>query len=274
MKIISWNVNGIRSRIFNDMTSTQIKNYKIIKHDACSPMQEILDLKPDIICLQETRCDEINGDKFKIDNFKSFFNPSKEKDHRGPNRYSGTAVFISESIEIENIEIQIPGYNDTEGRIIIIHTIDTVVISVYAPNSGSNYDKKIIFIDAMLNYLNNINKKVIFCGDLNIAHDVHFDKSKVNPSPGIYEHELKFYYDLLDIGFKDCIENDPIVYTWWDQRAKKENGIPCTRVANKGWRLDYFFAKRFNKVSNKVYKNIGERNPLSSDHAPIFLITE
>lgn len=274
MKIVTWNVNGIRSRIFSEKTSAQIGKTKDVEIEENSPISKILELQPDIICLQETRCDTSQGNRFKISGFKSFLNESKENGPRSANRYSGTAVFIKEEIEIIKIETQIPDYEDTEGRIIILHMKEFILVSVYAPNSGSNYNKKINFIDSMINFLNSQTKNVIFCGDLNIAKQVHFDISKVKEGPGIYKHELDFYDDLLTIGFIDAIKDDPVVFTWWDPRAKKIDGIACTRHANKGWRLDYFFTKGINKVSSKVFKHIGETNPLASDHAPVFLLAE
>lgn len=274
MKVLTWNVNGIRSRIFNDKTSAQIGKVKDIHIQEDSPMSQILELNPDIITLQETRCDSQQGARFKIPGFKSFFNESKETEHRGPNRYSGTCLFISQKIEIEKIEYSIDDYNDTEGRIVILHLKDVVILGIYAPNSGTNYEKRIKFNEAILKFLNSQTKNVIFCGDLNMAKDTYFDKSKTKPGPCFYPHELQQYDDLIKMGFIDTIKDDPIIYTWWDPRTKKIDGIACTRKANKGWRLDYFFTKGINKVSSKVYKNIGETNPLSSDHAPVLLIIE
>jgi len=274
MKIITWNVNGIRSRVFNNNTSVQIGKVKNVEVEDGSPMAKILELEPDIICLQETRCDTSQGSRFKIAGFKSVFNESKGVCARSANRYSGTCVFIKEHLEVEKIETQIPNYHDTEGRIIILYLKDFILITVYAPNSGTNYDKKVEFINCMLEFLISQTKSVIFCGDLNIAKSTHFDITKAKEGPGIYKHELAFYDDLLTIGFTDAIKDDPVIFTWWDPRAKKIDGIACTRHANKGWRLDYFFTKGINKVSSKVFKNIGETNPLGSDHAPVFLLTE
>lgn len=274
MKVVSWNVNGIRSRIFNDKTSTQIGKVRDVFIEEGSPMSQVLDLNPDIITFQETRCDTQQGSRFKIPGFKSFFNESKESGHRGPNRYSGTCIFISDSIEIESVEYSIDGYNDTEGRIIILNLKEFVLIAVYAPNSGSNYEKRIIFNEAILKFLSSIDKNVIFCGDLNMAKDTHFDKTKTKPGPCTYHHELQHYDDLIKIGYIDTIKDDSTIYTWWDPRAKKIDGIACTRQGNKGWRLDYFFTKGINKVSSKVYKFIGETNPLASDHAPVLLIID
>jgi exodeoxyribonuclease III len=274
MKVVTWNVNGIRSRIFNNKTSSEIGKVKDISVEADSPMQKILELNPDIITLQETRCDTKQGNRFKIPGFKSFFNESKESEHRGPNRYSGTCFYISDKIEIEKIDNTIDNYNDTEGRILILHMKEVIILSVYAPNSGTNYEKRIYFDEAILNFLNSQNKNLIFCGDLNMAKDTHFDKTKVKPGPCFYPHELSQYDKLINMGFRDTIFEDEIIYTWWDPRTKKIDGIASTRKANKGWRLDYFFTKGMNKVSSKVYKNIGETNPLASDHAPVLLTIE
>ena len=117
-------------------------------------------------------------------------------------------------------------------------------------------------MEAMIDYLNNINGPVVFCGDLNVAVSTHFDKTLVAEGPGYYKHELEFYTNLQDIGYADAIKDDDIVYTWWDPRARKENGIAATRNRNKGWRLDYFFTKNFNcnQIASKCLKHIGENN--------------
>ena len=139
---------------------------------------------------------------------------------------------------------------------------------------NTNYNNKISFMDSMIDYLNNVTEPVIFCGDMNIAVSTHFDRTKVPECPGIYPHELEFYDNLKTIGYIDAIKDDDTVYTWWDPRQRKENGMAITRNRNKGWRLDYFFTKGINKVSSKVFKHIGETNPLASDHAPVFLLAE
>jgi exodeoxyribonuclease-3 len=216
------------------------------------------------------------SENFKIPGYKSYFNESKSIGARAPERYSGTCVFYKEHLNLINIQEQIPGYEDTEGRIIVAHFENFVVINVYAPNSGSNYEKKIVFIEAMLMYLNSLECKVIFCGDLNIAVSTHFDIKTTISMPGIYPHELEFYDRLIKINYRDCIENDEIVFTWWDTRRAKENGMSIARNRNEGWRLDYFFIKNINQGSSKCLKHIGENNeniPLASDHAPVVLNT-
>jgi exodeoxyribonuclease III len=282
MKIISWNVNGIRSRIFNDRISSKLKKGEILTPEENSPIKKLLEEQdPDIFCFQETRCSESVGETIKIPGYTGLFNESKLDGARGCNRYSGTALYIKKNVEYYRVEKNIPGYVDFEGRIMIIYIKDLIIINVYAPNSGTNYENKIKFMDCFLNFLDNIDKKcdVVFCGDMNIAVDTHFDKTKVEPGPGFYKHELDFYYKLESIGYKDAMNKDidNIIYTWWDPRQKKENGMSISRNRNKGWRLDYFFIRMniidLKKNNSKVLKYIGENNvgiPLASDHAPVF----
>jgi exodeoxyribonuclease-3 len=275
LKVITWNVNGIRSRIFNDKISSKLKKNAIMDIQEKSPIDILIkEQDPDIICLQETRCSISISENFKIPGYKSYFNESKSIGARAPERYSGTCIFYKEHLNLIDIQEQIPGYEDTEGRIIVANFQNFMVINVYAPNSGSNYDKKIIFIETMLSFLNSLEGRVIFCGDLNIAVSTHFDIKSTIAMPGIYPHELEFYDRLIKINYRDCIENDEIVFTWWDTRRAKENGMSIARNRNEGWRLDYFFTKNINQGSSKCLKHIGENNeniPLASDHAPVIL---
>jgi exodeoxyribonuclease-3 len=275
LKVITWNVNGIRSRIFNDKISSKLKKDTIMEIQENSPIDILIkEEDPDIICLQETRCSVVISKNFEIPGYKSYFNESKSTGARAPERYSGTCIFYKEHLNLKDIQEQIPGYEDTEGRIIIANFNNFVLITVYAPNSGSNYDKKIIFIEAMLTFLNSLDCKVIFCGDLNIAVSTHFDIKSTIAMPGIYPHELEFYDRLIKINYRDCIENDKIVFTWWDTRRAKENGMSIARNRNEGWRLDYFFTKNINQGSSRCLKHIGENNeniPLASDHGVVVL---
>jgi len=277
MKIISWNVNGIRSRIFNDSIGSKLKKDRDIIISEDSPIQDILKYDPDIICFQETRCNKEFGEKhIKIPGYHSFFNESLAEGARSSNRYSGTAIFYKMYMQPIATHTEIKDYEDNEGRIISMEFENFKIINVYAPNSGTNLDKKQLFIDAMLNYLNTSNDKfTIFCGDMNIAVDTHFLPSfKYAQSPGLYPHEIDFWTNLKDINFVDPIKCD-IIYTWWDPRQRKENGMSVCRNRNKGWRLDYFFVnQKTNHCSSKCLKVIGENNqgiPLASDHAPILL---
>lgn len=277
LNIVTWNVNGIRSRVFNNKVSSQMPKNKYYSPKDGSSMENLIkETNADIICLQETRCDQINGKLALIDGYNSYFNQSKLSDARGPNRYSGTAIYTK--IIPNKIEYTVPDYDDKEGRIIIAYFNNFVLINVYSPNSGTNYDNKIIFQEALLNFVQSLgNTKIIYCGDFNIAVDTHFDKSKSYEMPGTYKHELEYHKKLIDAGFVDSIsKNDKIVYTWWDQRgrkitvAKTQKETNLLRHQNKGWRIDYIFTKNFKYSECIVLKHIGEEySPHASDHAPV-----
>lgn len=272
MKIVSWNVNGIRSRIFNENISSKLKKNEEISPKDGSAVQELLKHDPDIICMQETRCSIVKSRGIFIPGYKSFFNESKLEGARAADRYSGTCIFYKENISCE-FSTELPGYEDLEGRIIIMKFDDVTLVTVYAPNSGTNYENKIKFNEKIYDFLNSLSGEVIFCGDLNAAKETHFDQSKQARGPGTYSHELKFLDDLECINFKDTMKCD-IIYTWWDPRQAKENGMSRARNRNKGWRLDYFFTKNINQNYSKCLKYIGENNegiPLASDHAPVIL---
>ena len=99
MKIISWNVNGLRSRIFNEKVSSKIKKQQNVEPEKNSPIGILLnEFKPDLFCFQETRCSIENGKKINIPEYKSIFNESKLEGARSCNRYSGTCIFIKESM--------------------------------------------------------------------------------------------------------------------------------------------------------------------------------
>jgi len=284
-RIITWNVNGIRSRIFNNKICAQLKkNTEYYPEEESAMYNLIKGHNPDIVCLQETRCDENNGKLACINGYHSYFNSSKLTDARGPNRYSGTAIYSK--IIPKKIEYTVPDYDDKEGRIMIAYYDDFILINVYSPNSGTNYDNKILFQNALLHFIkikteeaqiNNYNQKFIYCGDFNVAIDTHFDKSTVKPSPGIYKHELDYYEELLSVGFNDSKSfTDNIVFTWWDQRGKKifnektNKETNILRYQNKGWRIDYVFTMGINFAESYVLKEIGEEySPHGSDHAPV-----
>ena len=280
-RIITWNVNGIRSRVFNNKTSAQLSKNKSFTPEGGSAMYNLIkNFDPLIICLQETRCDEIIGKLAQIPGYNSYFNASKLTDARAPNRYSGTAMYTK--LVPNKIEYNVPDYDDKEGRIIIAYFDQFILINVYSPNSGTNYENKIIFQKAILHFIKKIlndapETKFIYCGDFNIAIDTHFDKTKVKPMPGIYKHELDYYEEIHNIGLKDSKDiRDKIIFTWWDQRSKritnpetnKETNV--LRYKNRGWRLDYVFTKNLGYSESSVLKHIGEEYcPHSSDHAPV-----
>lgn len=283
VKIVTWNVNGIRSRIFNNKICSQIpkkKNY--YAEEGSSIINLINETNADIICLQETRCDVENGSYAILNNYHSYFNESKLTNARAPNRYSGTAVYSK--IIPNKIEYSIPGYEDNEGRIIILYYNSYILVNVYVPNSGTNYENRKLFNDAFLEYFKTINIPIVFCGDMNVAVDTYFDKTTVKEMPGIYKHELKFFNDITCTNtyggmFKDTLDTsiDNTIYTWWNPMSKKILNIKTNvltgmqRYENKGWRIDYILIRGFIHGKSKVLKHIGEEySPHASDHAPVF----
>ena len=308
LKIITWNVNGIRARIFDNMTSTEAKNNpRTITEN--SSMFNLLKEDPDFICLQETKCPAETNTKMQINGYLSIFNQSKLEGARSASRYSGTAIYYKTKFNsrISKIEYDIPGYNDQEGRIIAIYLDDNskIILNIYVPYSGTNFKNRIVFQNCLYDYLkelHNKNIKIIYCGDFNVAYrkeDIHFNyvkssthKEKNNMRiPGYLPEEREFVIKLLEFmqdtflvdyisedKEMNCEEDNPgdfTGFTWWDPRAAKttnDNGIQTgiLRYKNIGWRIDYIFTNGLDILDSKVLKYIGEENnPQSSDHAPL-----
>lgn len=312
LNIVTWNVNGIRSRIFDEKISTSCKlNNRSLKEG--SSLFNLINLTdPDFICLQETRCSIENSKCLNISNYISIFNESKEQGARSNNRYSGTAIYIKNNIKINKILFQIPTFSDdtyidTEGRIIIVYFGDkneNVLINVYTPNSGTNFEKRLKFQISILSFLacENLKRNVIYAGDLNVAyllHDCHFNYinsstyKKINkPIVGLLPEEINFIKELTKINLKDSfielsknninvkqdLPNDFKGFTWWDPKMKKildtnsNTNMSIFRSKNLGWRLDYIFVSNNIKIiESLVLKQIGEfTEPNASDHAPLF----
>ena len=222
-------------------------------------------------------------------------------------------MYIKKSIKINQILFQIPNqidgeeYIDTEGRIIIVYFGDqneNVIINVYTPNSGTNFEKRLKFQNAMIAFLacENLKRNVIYTGDLNVAylpHDCHYKylksstyKKITKPVVGMIPEELEFVNQLLSINLKDSfleLEKNNINvkteqpanfkgFTWWDPRMKKtfdektQTNMSIFRSKNLGWRIDYtFLSKNIEVLESLVLKSIGEyTEPNSSDHAPLY----
>ena len=251
MKIISWNINGIRA---------------ITKKDF---FEDISKMKPDILCLQETKAqdDEVKKALSALTDYHQYYNSA---DRKG---YSGVAILskikpISLSYDMGIEE------HDAEGRVICAEFEEFYLVNVYVPNSGDklvrlDYRQK---WDADFNqYLQNLEsiKPVILCGDLNVAHrpiDLKNDKANYNKVAGYTQIEIDGMDNLLNSGFIDSFRHyhpDTVAYTYWSYRFK-------ARERNTGWRLDYFI------VSNSLIDKINKVEILSeyygSDHCPIQLV--
>lgn len=248
MKIISWNVNGIRA---------------VLKKNFIEFMNEY---NPDIICLQETKASEEQVD-LKLENYPyKYWNSAVKKG------YSGTAIFSKYApVSVEN-DLKIEKH-DMEGRVITFELNNYYLITVYTPNSKRdlsrlNYRNKEWDVD-FLNYLKKLEEKkpVVFCGDLNVAHnEIDLKNPKTNKkNAGFTLEEREGFNNLVDSGFVDTFRmfnSEEGHYTWWSYMFN-------ARARNIGWRIDYFCAS--NIIKNKIRKSIILPEVLGSDHAPILI---
>ncbi len=253
MDIISWNVNGIRANVKK------------------GGFEWLLQKSPDIFCLQETKAhpDQLEEGVRNPKDYYSYFDHSK-----GRKGYSGVAVYSKIKPEKVEYGLGIPEY-DQEGRFLALFFKDFVLINTYFPNGGAGperLDFKLRFYDEFLKYINKLRKKrheVIFCGDINTAHnEIDLARPKENEkNTGFLPEERAWIDQVINAGYIDIFrQQNPIktgVYTYWDMKT-------FARERNVGWRIDYFFIspgllKKVEKV--KILNMV-----LGSDHCPIELI--
>ena len=250
MKLISWNVNGIRACLnkgFEDF-------FKQI--DA------------DIFCIQETKCQQEQV-QLKFANYLDYWNSAEKKG------YSGTAIFTKKKPINVTYGIGIEEH-DKEGRIITLEFDNFYLVNNYTPNSKrelERLDYRQIWEDEIRKYLLKLNKNkpVIMCGDLNVAHkEIDLKNPKQNrKNAGFTDEERNKMTELLNAGFTDTFrylypekENE---YTWWSYMGH-------AREKNIGWRIDYFIVSKDieSKIKEvKIYQEI-----LGSDHCPVELDIE
>ena len=250
MKLISWNVNGIRACVG--------KNF----------MEFFNEVNADIFCLQETKL-QANQIDLQLEGYYQYWNYAEKKG------YSGTAVFSK--IEPLNVYYGINiEEHDKEGRVITLEFEDFYLVTVYTPNSQNELkrlDYRMKWEDDFRTYLNNLDdiKPVIVCGDLNVAHkEIDLKNPKTNrKNAGFTDEERNKFTTLLESGFIDTFRyfypNEENIYSWWSYRFK-------AREKNAGWRIDYFCASQKLKdrlVSAKIHTEV-----LGSDHCPVELIIE
>jgi exodeoxyribonuclease-3 len=247
MKIISYNINGIRAALKKNLI-------KWIESES-----------PDIICFQEIKANKEQFD-FEIFNSLGYYNFWFSAQKKG---YSGVAILSK--IEPKKIKYG-TGINhiDFEGRVIRADFEKFSVISLYLPSGTNNLrlNYKLKFMDDFLDYINKLKQEfpnLIICGDYNICHkhiDIHDPIRNKNVS-GFLIEERMWLDKFLELGFTDSfrlLNKNPNEYSWWSYRAN-------SRQNNKGWRIDY------NLVSNSIKKNIYKSYILSdvchSDHCPV-----
>lgn len=247
MKLISWNVNGIRACLnkgFLDFFNEE---------------------KADIFCIQETKMQEGQAE-LKLEGYYQYWNSAEKKG------YSGTAIFtkikplnVSYGIGIEE--------HDKEGRVITLEFDKFYMVNVYTPNSKRELERleyRMVWEDEFRKYLLKLNgtKPVIMCGDLNVAHkEIDLKNSKTNRhNAGFTDEERNKMTELLNSGFTDSFRylypEKENIYSWWSYMFH-------AREKNAGWRIDYFIVSKLieTKIKEaKIYTEI-----LGSDHCPVGL---
>lgn len=254
MKFISFNVNGIRA-----------------SHKK-GALQEVLALGADIVGIQETKStpDQLSEDLISPPGYFSYFDSAKER--KG---YAGVAVYTKVKPEKVEYGLGDDAY-DTEGRCLTLYFKDFVFITAYFPNGGRDADHfqfKLKYYELFLQRAQTLEKKygnVIFCGDLNVAHnEIDLARPKENAkSIGFLPIERAWVDKVIDKGFIDTfrtLHKEEVKYSWWDQKTG-------SRARNVGWRIDYFFVNRSLETSVKKADILDSF--LGSDHAPVVLEVE
>ena len=248
MKIISFNVNGIRA---------------ITKKSFLEDMKQV---NSDVICLQETKA-TVDQVKESLEPLEGYFVYANQAIRKG---YSGTAI-LSKKEPIEVLyDINIDEF-DQEGRVTMAEFDDFYLISVYVPNSGSELlrlDYRISWDKAFFNYIKVLekNKPVVVCGDLNVAHkeiDLARPKANYNKSAGFMQEEINGIEAYLSNGLIDTFRyfnSEDIKYSWWSYRGG-------ARGKNVGWRIDYFLISE-SYIANVINAFI-LNDVMGSDHCPV-----
>lgn len=250
MKLISWNVNGIRACVtkgFEDFFK---------------------EVDADIFCIQESKLQE-GQIELPFEGYYQYWNYAVKKG------YSGTAVFTKQKPLSVSYGMQIEEH-DQEGRVITLEFEDFYLVTVYTPNSKDGLlrlDYRMVWEDDFAKYLKQLEqtKPVIVCGDLNVAHkEIDLKNPKTNrKNPGFTDEERAKFSTLMDLGFVDTfrhfypdLEN---AYSWWSYRAR-------ARENNTGWRIDYFLTSK--SLADKLKDAKIHADIMGSDHCPVELELE
>ena len=247
MKLISWNVNGLRA--------VYKKGF----------MEFFKEVNADIFCIQETKVQE-GQIELELKGYNQYFNYANRKG------YSGTAIFTKNTPEEVTNGIGIKEH-DQEGRIITLKFKKFYLVNCYTPNSGrelARLDYRMTWEEAFKQYLENLDKDkpVILCGDLNVAHkEIDLKNPKTNRrNAGFTDEERGKMTELLEAGFTDTFRylypDKENAYSWWSYMAK-------AREKNIGWRIDYFIVSK--SIENKIEDSIIYSEVMGSDHCPVGL---
>ena len=247
MKLISWNVNGIRACVGKGF------------------LDYFKEADADVFCIQETKM-QAGQLELDLEGYEQYWNYAQRKG------YSGTAIFTKKKPLSVSYGIGIEEH-DTEGRVITLEFEDFYMITVYTPNSQNELarlDYRMEWEDAFLSYLKKLeeNKPVIICGDLNVAHqEIDLKNPKTNrKNAGFTDEERGKFQTLLDNGFIDTFRyfypDQTGIYSWWSYRFQ-------ARAKNAGWRIDYFLVSDSLKdrlTDAKIHTDV-----MGSDHCPVEL---
>ncbi len=267
MKIISWNINGIRSNVVCEGTLKKNFNYDKLQDSNLKVL--IGNYEPDIICFQETKCSSEIGSKILPDDdlypYK-YWNESKGEGRRGSG-YSGTALWSK--IEPNFVNFEYDNFNDDYGRFIYVEYETFCLINIYVPNSGGNYDYRKEWDLKLKKVMDSIQKPLIITGDFNVVSESidiwNNQPFRLENSPGLYKHEKVMFHSFLE-NFIDVFRykypTKDKKYTWW-------NTITKSRLQNKGWRIDYFLIQK--KFITFVKDCLILDEIMGSDHCPILL---
>ncbi|GER58882.1 exodeoxyribonuclease III [Patiriisocius marinus] len=247
MKILSYNVNGIRAAMRKDM------------------LQWLQTTKADVVCIQETKANEEQVDTDEITTagypFQYWFSAQKKG-------YSGVAIFCKKEPKHVEYGTGIESM-DFEGRNIRVDYDGVSIMSLYLPSGTNNarLEHKFEFMDLFQNYVNELKKEIpnlVITGDFNICHeeiDIHNPKSNKNTS-GFLPVEREWIGNFINNGFIDSfrhLNKEPDNYTWWSYRAN-------SRANNKGWRIDYNMVSE--PLQDKIKRSVILPAAVHSDHCP------
>jgi len=250
LRLISWNVNGIRASHKKGLLDWFKKE------------------NPDILCLQETKAhpDQLVDELKNVDGYNSYFSSAEKKGYSGVVIYTKhKPVNIQHGIAIKKF--------DSEGRFVITEFNEFVLFNIYFPNGKASPERlkyKMDFYDAFLKHCKKLlkqGKKIVVCGDVNTAHkEIDLARPKENSqTSGFLPEEREWIDKFLAAGFMDTFRifnQEPENYTWWDM-------VTRARERNVGWRIDYFYASE--NLKNNIKSASIHSSVMGSDHCPIEL---
>ena len=244
MKFISWNVNGFRACL--------TKGFE----------EFFKDVDADFFCIQETKMQPGQAE-FETPDYHQYWYSAKKKG------YSGTAIFAKKEPLSVSYGLGIEEH-DHEGRAITLEYEDFYLLCVYTPNAQRELARlsyRMEWEDALREYMKSLDSKkpVIYCGDLNVAHEeIDLKNPKTNHfSAGFSDEERGKFTELLNSGFKDTFRNlypEEVKYSWWSY-------MYGARAKNVGWRIDYFVVS--DRIMDKVEDSFILNEIMGSDHCPV-----